>query len=181
MRRPLAFVAGLLCAGAASAQPAQDGPLAPLRQGYAIEQPDLLYRQYLFGVAHGVHLLASACLGLPAHAAPAQSAYDAWNTKQGPTMARLRAALAKHYFGKRANEANWGDVARALGLKETIHPSLGKISLDEACASFAPALANERYDLARQETEVPPAAAQDRARDKTMPLRQRRDSPNGPQ
>lgn len=185
--KPLAAGLAALIGTLAATTPvvaAEPEPLAAVRHGYAIDTPEVLFRQYLFGVAHGVHLLASACLSQPAHADGVQTAYDAWNVQQAATMSRMREALARYHYGKRAAEANWGDVARALGLKETIHPSLGKITLDEACATFAPALKSERYDLARQEAEVPAAAAADRANktgQKSPIPREKRAASSGPQ
>ena len=62
-------------------------------------------------------------------------------------MAGLRSDLARYFFGKRAKEATWADVAAAQGLKETIHPSLGNISLDDACTTLPPVLANSTMYL----------------------------------
>jgi hypothetical protein len=131
-------------------------PLKPLTQGYAFDLPEILHRQRLFGLAHGVHLLASACLGKPQYEGEVQKSYELWNAHQAATMAGLRSDLARFYFGKRAKEAAWADVAAALGLKETIHPSLGNVSLDDACGSFAVALGQDRYDLKAQMKDVEP-------------------------
>ncbi|MFN4148783.1 MAG: hypothetical protein ACK4E4_04450, partial [Rhodocyclaceae bacterium] len=102
------------------------------------------------GLAHGVHLLLSACLDKNENAAAVQRAYEAWHATQGPAIEALRAALAEHHFGARAASAGWQDIARALGLKETIYPALGTVGLTEACATFPEALARPAYDFATQ-------------------------------
>lgn len=142
-------VAASLFACTACAIAADPAPLVPLpgRVGYAFDHPEILVRQRLFGLAHGVNLLVSACLGRPAHAQATQVAYDRWQAAQHGAIAPLKTALAKYYFGPRAAEAHWQDVAGALGLKETIHPSLGGTPLDDACASLPAALQNPRYDI----------------------------------
>jgi hypothetical protein len=118
--------------------------------GYAFERPDLLLRQRIFGLAHGVHLLLSGCLDKDANTEGVQQAYDAWHAAQHAALEGVRVMLAEHHFGARATEAHWQDIARALGLKETIYPSLGTVSLQEACATLPQALTQPRYDFARQ-------------------------------
>lgn len=125
-------------------------PLVPVRHGYAFGQADILLRQRLFGLAHGVHLLMSACLDKNENAAAVQRGYDAWHVAQGPAIEALRATLAAHHFGAQATQASWQDIARVLGLKETIYPSLGTVSLAEACATFPEALGRPAYDFATQ-------------------------------
>lgn len=141
----------------------EDAPptLTPLHQGYAFDQPEILIRQRLFGLAHGVHLLVSACLGKREHEVATQAAYDRWHASQHLTLTRVRTDLAGYYFGELAARAYWQDIANALGLKETIHPSLAGVSLDEACNSLPAALENERYDLAQRlvNSAAPPAPA----------------------
>ncbi|MFN3883620.1 MAG: hypothetical protein ACK4Q4_02540 [Rhodocyclaceae bacterium] len=124
--------------------------LVPVRHGYAFDQPDILLRQRLFGLAHGVHLLLSACLDKDENAAAVQRAYDEWHAAQEPAIEAVRAALAEHHFGARAASAGWQDIARVLGLKETIYPALGTVSLTEACATFPEALGRPAYDFATQ-------------------------------
>ena len=53
--------------------------LRPRHQGYAFEQPQLLLRQRLFGLARGLSMLAAACLDLPQHSTPIQDAYASWH------------------------------------------------------------------------------------------------------
>lgn len=130
------------------AVPAADTPPLAVRYGYAFEQPDMLLRQRLFGLAHGVHLLYSACLDKNLNAAAVSQAYQAWHAAQAPAIESVRAALADHHFGAQAARAGWQDIARALGLKETIYPSLGAVSLAEACATLPMALSRPAYDFA---------------------------------
>lgn len=125
-------------------------PPTPVRLGYAFEDGDILLRQRIFGLAHGVHLLLSACLDKNENAEQAQQAYDAWHAAQGPAIEAARLALAGHHFGPQADRTRWQDVARVLGLKETIYPALRAVSLREACATLPLALAQPTYDFARQ-------------------------------
>ena len=133
--------------------------LVPLNHGYAFEQPQVLIRQRLFGLAHGLSLLAAACLDLPRHSLPIQEAYASWHAKQAKSIEVLVHDLARHYFGERADQAIWPDLARALGLPDSIQPALREISLEAACASLPQAIAGPRYDLARLLAETPPAGA----------------------
>jgi len=146
------LLAGLLLTG--SGLHAQEAPVAdpmiPVRHGYAFDRPELLQQQRIFGLAHGVHLLLSACHDKNENADAAQRAYASWHERQREAIGAVRAALAAHHFGAQAGQAQWQDVARALGLRETVYPSLGAISLQEACATLPAALAQERYDFAAQ-------------------------------
>ncbi len=154
MKFPLrALLGGLLLAGGSVR--AQDGlpaaePLSPLHLGYAFERPDLLLQQRIFGLAHGVHLLLSGCLDKNENAVAAQQAYDAWHAAQREALDAVRITLAAHHYGDQAGRAQWQDIARVIGLKETIYPSLGAIPLSEACATLPEALSQPRYDFAAQ-------------------------------
>ncbi|MDP2809921.1 MAG: hypothetical protein Q8O34_07195 [Rhodocyclaceae bacterium] len=129
----------------AEAQPALE--VLPKRLGYAFEQPEILIRQRLFGLAHGLSLLAAACLDLPEHSQPIQDAYAAWHARQGKTIETLVHELARYYFGPREAEAQWQDLARALNLNDSIQPALGKVGLHAACASLPAAISRPRYAL----------------------------------
>ncbi|MDO8346356.1 MAG: hypothetical protein Q7S85_00500 [Rugosibacter sp.] len=143
--------------------PAPVAPVAPLvpappaepltvltgRQGYAVERPEILVRQRVFGRAHGVSLLAAACLDLPAQSAAVQDAYAAWHAKQATAIETVVHELSRYYFGERADEAQWPDLARALNLKDDIAPSLGQFTLEVACASLTQVLDKPRYDLVK--------------------------------
>ncbi|MDO8788588.1 MAG: hypothetical protein Q7J42_11010 [Sulfuritalea sp.] len=135
----------------AEAQPALE--VMPGRLGYATDQPEVLIRQRLFGLAHGLSLLAAACLDLPAYSQPIQDAYAAWHVKQRATIETIVRDLSRYYFGLRADEAQWPDLSRALNLKDSIEPALGEVTLHAACASLPAAIVRPRYELDRMLTE----------------------------
>jgi hypothetical protein len=126
----------------------------PQRMGYAFDRPEILIRQRLFGLAHGLSVLAGACLDLPEHSEPIQEAYAAWHATQGKTIDAIQHDLAVYYFGERAAEARWQDLARALILPDNIQAALGRVSLQDACASLPDAIARPRYELDRLLAEV---------------------------
>lgn len=138
-----------------SADPAAESPLRvlPERLGYAFERPEILVRQRLFGLAHGLSLLAASCLDLSEHSGPVRDAYTVWHVGQAQTIEILVLDLAAYYFGPRAAQAQWLDVARALNLKDSIQPSLGSVSLEDACANLPEAIAQPRYELDRMLAE----------------------------
>ena len=133
--------------------------LKALHQGYAFDQPEILVRQRLFGLAHGVSLLAAACLDLPAQSGATQEAYAAWHLKQAQTIDGLALELSQYYFGSRAVDARWPDLVRALGLKERIEDALGTVELEEACSSLPTAIIRPRYELDRLLVEINAADA----------------------
>jgi hypothetical protein len=63
--------------------------------------------------------------------------------------------LARYYFAERADQANWPDLARALGLNDSILPALGNVPLEDACATLPQAITGARYDFARLLAEAP--------------------------
>jgi hypothetical protein len=133
----------------------------PNRSGYAFDQPEILIRQRLFGLAHGLSLLAAACLDLPSHSQPIQDAYAVWHAKQGKTIEIIVHDLAQYYFGPRGAEARWPDLSRALNLGNSIEPALGEITLHAACASLPEAIVRPRYELDRMLTEgIDPTVAE---------------------
>lgn len=148
----------------ASTEPAP-APLTvlPGRQGYAFEKPEILARQRIFGLAHGVSLLAAACLDLPAQASAIEEAYAAWHAKQATAIETVVKDLARYYFGPRAEEAQWPDLVKALGLREDIGAALGEFSLEVACLTLPQVLDKPRYDLSALladpgRFDAPPAA-----------------------
>lgn len=169
------FFASVACAALLGSAQAEDAPQivtpaearpaleVPRNQvGYAFEQPEILIRQRLFGLAHGLSLLAAACLDLPEHSRPVQDAYAAWHAKQGKAIEIIVHDLARYYFGSRADEAHWPDLSRALNLGDRIESALSEITLHAACASLPEAISRPRYELDRMlvegiDTAVPPA------------------------
>lgn len=131
--------------GAVAAAPALE--VSPERRGYAAAEPEMLLRQRLFGRAHGLSLLAAACLDLPAYSKAVQDAYAAWHAKQARTIEIIVNDLAVYYFGPRAGEAQWFDLAFALNLPDSIQPALGEVTLHAACASLPEAIPRSRYAL----------------------------------
>ena len=121
--------------------------VAPERRGYAADQPEILLRQRLFGRAHGLSLLAAACLDMPAYSKAVQDTYAAWYAKQAGTIEIIVRDLARYYFGPRAGEAQWFDIAYALKLPDSIQPALGEVTLHAACASLPEAIPRQRYAL----------------------------------
>ncbi len=131
----------------AAAGPDPAPGLVPLHGGYAFDQPEILIRQRLFGLAHGLSLLAAACLDLPAHSVAIQDAYAAWHARQGKTIEVIVHDLADYYFGPRAGEAQWPDLSRALNLADNIHSAMGEVTLHAACATLPAAISRPRYAL----------------------------------
>lgn len=130
----------------------------PGREGYAFKQPGILVRQRLFGLAHGVSLLAAACLDLPEHSVPIQNAYAAWHARHVQAIATVVHDLADYYFGPQATAAQWPDLVRALKLSSNIDAALGEFSLSVACASLPQVIEGPRYDLTAL-LQADPAAA----------------------
>jgi hypothetical protein len=124
-------------------------PLVPLHQGYAMDNPRVLTQQRLFGLAHGVGLLAATCVREPAYREALTSAYAEWHDRQEATIAASYRDLARYYFRDRAAEAGRPDIARALGLKEGLDLKPGTSELRAACDTFAEALQKPRYDLSQ--------------------------------
>nr|AMK59233.1 Na+/H+ antiporter NhaD [uncultured bacterium UPO46] len=135
-------------------------PLKPLpgRLGYAFNKPDILLRQRLFGLAHGVSLLAAGCLDLSEHTVAVQHAYADWHARHAQALEAIVGDLATHYFGAQAGAAQWPDLVQALGLKQDIRLALGGFELSVACATLVAAIAKPRYDLTTLLREEPATA-----------------------
>jgi hypothetical protein len=161
------FLSGLLLAALVGSAQAADAPppatpaaapadapaaehgleLMPGRKRYAVDQPDILLRQRLFGRIHGLSLLTAACVGMPAYSAAVRDAYAAWYEKQAKTIETIVRDMNAYYFGPRAGEARWSDLTRALNLPESIEPALSEVTLHAACASLPEAIPRPRYEL----------------------------------
>lgn len=143
-------IAGMLCGAltAAHAENAAPPLVSDERMGYAFEFPRVLAEQRLFGIAHGVSLLATACLDAPDEADAAADAYTQWYEQQQDQIEMLKSELAEFYFGPRADEASWAHIAATLKLREAIGLTPGSEQLRAACASLPEALRQPRYDLA---------------------------------
>lgn len=143
MRVPLAAFGVLGVLATAPCAYADEVP-QPQRQGYAFESPRVLAEQRLFGIAHGVRLLADACREV-SDAARIESAVSAWRAEQQVTIDLAAAGLARWYFGREAAAADWAAIATALNLKARL--DLAPDDLAAACASLPEALAQPRYAL----------------------------------
>jgi uncharacterized protein (TIGR02996 family) len=122
---------------------AAHGEEPPIPNGYEFDKPRLLAQQLLWGVAHGVRLLGTAC-----HRrgdATAALTYADWLDRQGPRLREAERDLSRHYFKR--DQAPMEAIDGALKLK----PALDRPDADlgEACASLPEALAAPRYDLER--------------------------------
>lgn len=149
MRLHRLALAGALCAATlmVHAETAAPPLVSNERQGYAFEFPRVLAEQRLFGVAHGVSLLATACLDSPAEAEAASAAYTHWYEQQQTQIDLLQNELAEFYFGPHAAEASWEHVAETLKLRTSLGLVPDSKELQAACTSFPEALRQPRYDL----------------------------------
>ncbi len=140
--RRLALLASLFaCAATALAQPTAM-PMIPGRAGYAFGWPGVLAQQRVFGLAHGIGLLAAACTARKDEAAIA--AYGKWRERQHEVVDRSRRELSLYYFG--TDEHDGSAVAAALRLKPTLGAAEKKV-IAAACASLSEVLDKPRYDL----------------------------------
>ncbi len=130
----------------AAAFPAQ-GQESAVPQGYAFERPGVLADQYVWGLAHGVRLLALACA--QAGQGAAAEAWVDWQEREAAQIEVMRVALSQYYFLR--DDAPPDAIAAALRLSTSI--DLAPDALAPACASLAEALAQPRYDLARRRAE----------------------------
>ena len=112
--------------------------------GYAVEIPEILADQQVWGVAHGVRLLALTCAR---HGYPlAAEAWVNWQEREAREIAVLTARLGQHYF--RRTDVPLDAIATALGLHQSLE--LAPDVRDSACNTLGEALAQERYDLAKR-------------------------------
>jgi hypothetical protein len=152
LRRLVCALGGVFCGallhGASALAAGSPPPLVSNeRQGYAFDYPRVLAEQRLFGVAHGVSLLATACLDVPAQADAAADAYTHWYEQQQPLIATLKDELAVFYFGAQADAASWSHIAETLKLRDRLSLAPDSAALKAACESLPEALRQPRYDL----------------------------------
>lgn len=130
------------------------------RAGYAFDKPDILLRQRLFGLVHGISLLTARCVAFPEQVKLVQPAFVAWHEKQANAVVQVMHDLAAYYFEAQASQATWADVAQALKLKTVIDQPLSEFELNAACASLPQALKSPRYDLTTLLAKQPDVAMQ---------------------
>lgn len=140
-------LAALLCGAlnAAGADTAAPPLVSNERLGYAFEYPRVLAEQRLFGIAHGVALLADSCREVEPSAQATAVAYARWHEQQQLQIEDLKSNLAVFYYGRRAHEASWQHIAAALNLRQKL--DLAPEQRTAACASLPEALRQPRYDL----------------------------------
>lgn len=124
-------------------------PAPPLvdiaRQGYAFEFPRILARQRLYGIHHGVQLLAAACMKADVNRPSVESAFSDWTARQQAFIAATQSELLTFYYGPQAGHALPEHLVGALNLRESL--GLDAAQLDAACGTFPEALGKPRYDL----------------------------------
>lgn len=139
---------------AAPAAPVAAAPAVPRfrpeRQGYAFGHPRILAQQTLFGLSHGISLLARACSLLPEEGELAREAYGAWEARNRVRIEQAEYELARYYFTPPAEEVRRLDLIQALQLKSDLGLSTDGPELKAACATLPEALAKPRYDLEAQ-------------------------------
>lgn len=139
---------------AAEAAPVAAAPAVPRfrpeRQGYAFGHPRILAQQTLFGLSHGISLLARACSLLPEEGELAREAYGAWEARNRVRIEQAEYELARYYFTPPAEEVRRLDLIQALQLKSDLGLSTDGPELKAACATLPEALAKPRYDLEAQ-------------------------------
>lgn len=157
MKRALAALAAatwlLLAAGPGRAEPAEQkhapAVVDPSRLGYAFEHPRILTQQRLFGLAHGISLLAASCLDVPERMEDVQDAYAVWRERQAGTIDDAVSELSAYYFGPDA-PPDWQHLTGVMRLRDTLPFAPESDELKAACATFAQALRRPRYDLVAQ-------------------------------
>ena len=132
----------LLCAFS-PARAEGDAALRPLPppDGYAFDNPRLLTHQLIWGIVHGVRLLALTCHERGRDGAT--EAYLDWMTEEAAQIHAAEVDLARHYFQR--DEASPEALDQALHLKPFLDTAPQEIG--PACATLAEALKQERYDL----------------------------------
>ena len=148
MKRVVVLLGTLLCWSTPHAQSPQS--LAPLQKGYAFDQRRILIQQRLFGFAHVVTLLESVCLADGAATKGRDAlllAYALWDKEQSTTLEEIQRDLARYYFGDRAAEAKWTDIAAAINLRQNLGLKPGSLEMIAACDSLPETLQKPRYNL----------------------------------
>jgi len=120
----------------------------PAPQGYAFDAPEILTAQLLWGVAHGVRLLALACA--QSGKGEAAEAWVRWQERERPNILAAGQVLGSHYFGQENVPPD--AITAALGLKTAL--ALPPEQLAPACATLPEALAQPRYDLKQRREEM---------------------------
>jgi hypothetical protein len=119
------------------------GQEAPARtDGYEFGKPRLLTQQLIWGLAHGVKLLAETCRGQEVGQAVA-SAYADWLERYKLRIQGAARDLSRHYFGQDAVAAEALNAALHLKAQLDLPPD----DLAPACSSAVQAIEAPRHDL----------------------------------
>lgn len=134
---------------AGAVPPGTEEPPRPRRTrlGYAFNHPRVLAQQAIFGISHGVALLARTCALVPASAAASNAAYAAWTDKNQVRIETAERELARYYFAPPRDGVRRLHLVQALQLKAELGLATDSPELREACATLPQALQNPRYDL----------------------------------
>ena len=132
-----ALAVGLLLAVQAQAED------RPVPSGYAFDKPQILAQQLVWGVVHGVRLLALACLRRGDTIAT--GIYADWLDKQWPRVRAAERDLSRYYFDR--DQVPMEMIDAALNLRPTL--AQPDEELEAACMTLPEALASPRYDLER--------------------------------
>lgn len=121
--------------------PSPAAQVSSVPSGYVFDNPRLLTHQLIWGLVHGVRLLALTCRERGRDGAT--EAYLDWLEQQWPRVREAGVDLARYYFKR--DEASTEALDAALNLKPYLDtpPQL----IGPACATLSEALKQERYDL----------------------------------
>jgi hypothetical protein len=121
---------------------AQDAHARP--DGYVFGQPHLLTQQLIWGLVHGVRLLATRCRDDGGQDGGAIAvAYAEWLERYRNRIGAAAGDLSRHYFQR--PDMPYQALTDALHLKTRIVLRPDELAL--ACASFIAAINSPRYDL----------------------------------
>ncbi|HQR04837.1 MAG: hypothetical protein JSR19_06680 [Proteobacteria bacterium] len=139
MRERLCLAALLAVLGAGSVHAVEPAaPEVPVVDGYDFTRPRTLVLQRIFGLAHGVGLLAGVCGDHP----EAVEAYERWHSRQQGMIERVQRDLAPGLTDGDAMH----HLASALHLPAAL--KLDPARREAACATLPQALEEPRYELA---------------------------------
>jgi hypothetical protein len=118
----------------------QEAPARP--DGYEFGRPRLLTQQLIWGLAHGVKLLAETCRGQENGEAVAK-AYAGWLERYDQRIQGAARELSRHYFGQDAAAVEALNAALHLKARLDLPPD----DLASVCSSAVQAINAPRHDL----------------------------------
>jgi hypothetical protein len=125
--------------------------LTPSRaQTYALDSQPTLVKQYLFGLHHGIALLAHSCLTHDADTATRnRTALATWQAAQRTALEDIRSALSRHYAHS-AQRMSDEEIIVRLRLPKVLPVTVDSPEFKAACATLGDALQQPRYDFVRR-------------------------------